>query len=165
MGFARVEQVADLVQHGVQAAGPVRVVLPQPPSSGLARSISSMAGAAMFRHGMAVGTDLGLAEGDHREVRRDAAGLPHAVPRPRPMDGGVAIGAGVPLTAAARRHEDNHSFRYEGEGPAGAPTARLRVRYHSRGQAPTDTYKQGTRCDISPASPPGEALPAGNFRF
>ena len=59
------------------------IVLSQPPSSttpsiGLARSISSIAIAAMLRQSIAVGPDLRLAEGHDRQVVRDAAGLPDA---------------------------------------------------------------------------------------
>ena len=60
------------------------IVLSQPPSSttpsiGLARSISSVAIAAMLRHSIAVGRDQRLAERDDRQVQRDAAGLVHAL--------------------------------------------------------------------------------------
>ena len=60
------------------------MVLSQPPSSttpstGLARSISSMAIAAMLRHSIAVGRTQRLAQRHHRQVQRDAARLPDAL--------------------------------------------------------------------------------------
>ncbi len=103
------------------------IVLSQPPRStrpsiGLARNISSAAIAAMLRHSIAVGRTLRLAQGHHRQVHRDAAGLVDAL-----LD---ALGDLVEVRVARRQIRGgvgDGDVRASVEGVAGQPAPHPRA--------------------------------------